>query len=134
MKINSYPQISSFISKLTGRSVKSAEDKQGGSGQNAYSNQFSKGKDSGQNSGRDTPDEPVTDETVQEAIHAFSEDELNKTSGIHAEMVGQGPGLKVNLKDASGGLLRSVSGEEFLRLRDAAAQGNRSGHILDQKA
>jgi hypothetical protein len=41
--------------------------------------------------------------------------------------------LKVVLKDPNGGVLRSVSGEELLRLREAVSAGAKSGRILDQK-
>ena len=101
-------------------------DKQGGAGSNAYERQKKKEKEE---------DEiEVTDETVQNAVEAFSFDEMTKSHGITANAEGHGPGLKVVLKDASGGVLRSVSGEEFLKLREAVKLGKPSGKILDQKA
>ncbi len=122
MKVNFYPQITQVFSKVTDKS----NDKQGGAGSNAYDRQKKKDKDE---------DEiEVTDENVQKAVDAFSFDEMTKTAGITANAEGHGPGLKVVLKDASGGVLRSVSGEEFLKLRDAVRAGKRSGKLLDQKA
>lgn len=76
----------------------------------------------------------ATLEAVDEAVEKFSGEESTLASGITAESSGNGPGLKVVLKDASGGVLRSVSGEEFLKLREAASLGRKSGRILDQKA
>ena len=47
---------------------------------------------------------------------------------------GRGPGLKVILKDSQGGIVRQLSGEEFLRLRQGSSTEPRMrGKILDQK-
>lgn len=67
-------------------------------------------------------------------MDAFGGDQTNQSNGISASLEGNGPGLKVILKDAGGGVLRAVSGEEFLKLKEAVSQGKRSGRILDQKA
>ena len=75
----------------------------------------------------------ATVENIQKAIDDFSTNESNSTRGITASQEGNGPGLKVILKDSSGGILRSVSGEEFLKLREATKTGAKSGRILDQK-
>jgi hypothetical protein len=128
MKINFYPNIAGLLSKVTAKgSTAPSNDKEGGAGQNAFERQQKK------DSEQKKFEEVVNDETVQNAIEAFASDELNKTSGIVAVAEGTGPGLKVVLKDGSGGLLRSVSGEEFLKLHEAAVQGNRSGRLLDRK-
>ena len=122
MKINFYPHITQISSKVMDKS----NDKQGGAGSNAYDRQKKKEKE----------EEviEVTDENVQNAVEQFSVDELTKSNGITATQEGHGPGLKVVLKDATGGVLRSVSGEEFLKLREAVQSGKRSGKLLDQKA
>lgn len=125
MKINFYPALSGLMSKVT----KKSNDQQGGSGQGAFK-RHQKKKDENEKEF----EEVVSDEIVQNAISAFSQDEMNKVSGIRAEAEGHGPGLKVILKDASGGMLRAVSGEEFLKLLEAATQGQRSGRLLDRKA
>ena len=70
---------------------------------------------------------------MQKAIEAFSSNETNQNHGISASQEGNGPGLKVTLRDSAGGVLRSVSGEEFLKLREAIQSGSKSGRILDQK-
>ena len=122
MKLSFYPHVTQVFEKV---SLKN-QDKREGAGQNAYERQQKK-KD------QDPEEVPVTDETVQDAINAFGADSMNQSSGLSASMEGHGPGLKVVLKDGNGGVLRSVSGEEFLKLREAIASGARSGRILDQK-
>jgi hypothetical protein len=74
----------------------------------------------------------VSDEKVGQAIEAFGRDTQAQASGLSAELNGKGPGLRVVLKDGSGAVLRQFTGEEFLKLREAATQG-RSGRLLDQK-
>jgi hypothetical protein len=77
----------------------------------------------------------VTDEAISAAILAFRSDNQAQTQGIEAEKQGEGPGLRVILKDGTGAIIRQLTGEEFLRLREAASQDGRvSGKILDQKA
>ena len=72
----------------------------------------------------------VTDESVANALEAFSQDQDLKSKGLSAESLGQGPGLRVVLKDGSGRVVRQLSGEEFLKLREAL---DRRGKLLDQK-
>lgn len=56
-----------------------------------------------------------------------------RKSGIDASIEGQGPGLRVVLKDIhTGKALRNLSGEEFLRLKAQAVVPFR-GRILDRK-
>lgn len=76
----------------------------------------------------------VDAQTVGEAISEFSKDEQARLNGISAETSGKGPGLKVVLKDGNGAVIRQFTGEEFLRLREAASKDHRArGKILDQK-
>jgi hypothetical protein len=121
MKISFYPNVTQISAKVTDKS----SDKREGAGQNAYEQPKKKEEEA---------EFVVTEENVQNAVEAFAGDEMNLSHGITAQTEGQGPGLKVVLKDASGGILRNVSGEEFLKLREAIAAGNRSGRLLDQKA
>ena len=129
MKINFYPHVTQVFDKVTQKSAQRAEDKQGGAGQNAYEQQQKKKEED-----RQEFEQLVNDENVLQAIDEFAGDSLNRSSGISASMEGNGPGLKVILKDSGGGVLRAVSGEEFLKLKEAVTQGKRSGRILDQKA
>ncbi len=125
MKINFYPQITQIFEKVK----TTTNDKEGGAGQNAYERQQKKKEENSKEF-----EQLVNDENVQQAITEFAGDSVNQTNGISASMEGHGPGLKVILKDAGGGVLRAISGEEFLKLKEAVSQGKRSGRILDQKA
>jgi hypothetical protein len=117
---------SSSITQIFARVTEKSTDKHGGAGQNAYERQ--------QKKDQDEKEFEATVEDVNEAIERFAADQATLTHGITAQSEGAGPGLRVLLKDASGGILRSVSGEEFLKLREAVAAGHKSGRILDQKA
>ncbi|MBS1959790.1 MAG: hypothetical protein JST80_09985 [Bdellovibrionales bacterium] len=121
MRVNSVPQIVQAFERVTGK----PQDKQGGAGQNAYERQ--------QKREEKQQEQPNEFEVIQ-AAESYVADELNHEHGITATTEGQGPGLRVTLKDAQGGVLRNVSGEEFLKLREAVRNGARSGRILDQKA
>jgi len=80
------------------------------------------------------PQIQVTDENVNAAMENFQADQQTRAQGIAAEVQGSGPGLKVVLKDGSGATIRSLSGEEFLRLREATHDVRVAGKIFDQKA
>jgi hypothetical protein len=76
----------------------------------------------------------VDDGQVVSAVEAFKKEAPQLASGIKADMVGSGPGLRVVLKDVNGSIVRQLSGEEFLRLRDEASKDSRTrGKILDRK-
>jgi hypothetical protein len=88
----------------------------------------------GQEKEEETPVFEVTDQTVGEAVDAFHADTQTLAQGLQASMDGQGPNLRVTLKDGSGALIRQFTGDEFLKLRDAVSKDGRSrGRILDQK-
>ena len=79
---------------------------------------------------------PPTLQTVKlgEAVEIFRSEVTKNANGLDVVMEGAGPGLKVILKDTQGGVVRSFTGEEFLKLRNAAYLGGRqSGKILDRK-
>jgi len=122
MKVSQYSNITQIFNRVTDKTG----DKQGGAGSNAYERQQKK-KD-------DEKEFEASLEAVEAAVETFDADETNRNNGISASTEGQGPGLKVVLKDSAGGILRSISGEEFLRLKEAVNSGRRSGRILDQKA
>jgi uncharacterized protein YlxW (UPF0749 family) len=122
MKISTYP---SNVVQMFDRVNEKNADKHGGSGSNAFE-QNKKDKEKKE-------EFEATIENVQKAIEDFSSNQTNKTHGISATQEGNGPGLKVTLRDSNGGVLRSVSGEEFLKLREAISAGSKSGRILDQK-
>jgi hypothetical protein len=73
-------------------------------------------------------------EKVKQALSAFSSDTQALANGLTASVTGSGPGLKVILRDGTGAVIRQFTGEEFLRMREAASQDGRNrGKILDQK-
>ena len=73
-------------------------------------------------------------QSVAHAIEEFSADKHAQANGLSAAMVGAGPGLKVVLKDGSGAIIRQLSGEEFLKLRETVTKdSSKRGKILDQK-
>jgi hypothetical protein len=119
MKVQLPSNVVPIFERVTGK----PQDKQGGAGQNAYERQQKKDQDS-----------QPKEEEVLAAVETFGTDPLHHENGITASSEGNGPGLRVILKDAGGGVLRNVSGEEFLKLREAVKSGRKSGRILDQKA
>lgn len=76
----------------------------------------------------------VSEDRVNQAIDAFANDPQTQANGIQATATGTGPGLRVVLKDGSGAVIRQLSGEEFVRLREELSGDSHSrGKILDQK-
>jgi hypothetical protein len=100
--------------------------------------------DTGQGSERQSPDDqrrnskrdelPVQAEDVSKAIEAFSLDQQAKENGLTLSVDGKGPGLKVILKDGSGAVIRQLTGDEFVKLRDSVVKDQKSsGKLIDQK-
>ena len=103
-----------------------------------HSNSDERGSQEGQkeqNGDEDVSHSGSFDEQVlQAALASFDTDEQAKASGLKADTQGQGPGLRVVLKDGTGAIVRQFTGEEFVKLREACAKGNAArGKILDQK-
>jgi hypothetical protein len=69
---------------------------------------------------------------VNSAVESFEGDSAVVANGLSAEVVGNGPGLRVTLKDGRGAVVRQFTGEEFVRLREAAS-GTGRGKLLDKK-
>jgi len=83
---------------------------------------------------RDDDSTEVTREKLGRAVDAFDSDAQARATGLHASVSGAGPGLKVILTDGTGVTIRQFTGEEFLKMREAAGLDNRGrGKILDQK-
>jgi hypothetical protein len=79
-------------------------------------------------------DEPLDEESVGRAVAEFLADKQTQANGLSATVAGHGPGLKVVLKDIHGGVVRQLSGGEFLKLRHAVSKESPlPGKILDQK-
>ena len=87
-----------------------------------------------QNAKDESGKKPVTFEDVERAVTEFDGDAQVQGHGLIATAVGQGPGLRVVLKDGSGAVVRQFTGDEFLKLREAAVEGTPNrGRLLDRK-
>jgi uncharacterized FlaG/YvyC family protein len=69
---------------------------------------------------------------VNSALNSFAQETDVLENGLSAELDGKGPGLRVTLKDGRGAVVRQFTGEEFIRLREAAS-GSGRGKLLDKK-
>jgi uncharacterized FlaG/YvyC family protein len=109
-----------------GEKADTGSSQSGGQGQNPYQKPHEKEEDQ--------PTFKVTVDEVSKAIDAFGSETAAVQNGLKASLRGDGPGLKVVLKDGSGAVIRQFTGEEFLKLREEVAKEGRSrGKILDQK-
>jgi uncharacterized FlaG/YvyC family protein len=120
------------LQKILGYPISVREKKEDGHSQQEK-NHHKQGQNSDQPSQQESELE-ATPEKVDQAVEAFQTDLDAQAKGLSASVSGQGPGLKVVLKDEAGSVVRQFTGEEFLRLREAASQDHRvRGKILDQK-
>jgi hypothetical protein len=89
-------------------------------------------KDDSQN---DQEKKDPSQQEVEQAIQQFAADRIAREQGLQANLVGQGPGLKVVLKDGTGAVIRQFTGDEFVKMREAVSQSNGPGRgsLLDQK-
>ena len=99
---------------------------------------FSTHGDSHDESRRQTEDQEFSQEleqeTLSQAVESFQAENASQGSGLNAAIIGDGPGLRVVLKDPEGALIKQFTGEEFLRLRHATQHGPQCrGKILDHK-
>lgn len=77
------------------------------------------------------PSVEVTEETVDQAIELFAKDQQALSAGLTAKRESGG---RISIADDQGQLIRQLSGEEFVRLRESIAKSSgESGKILDQK-
>ena len=76
--------------------------------------------------------EDIEKEVLAE-MERFREDSQATVHGLTATAEHDGPGLKVVLKDGNGTIIRQLTGEEFLKLREAVEQVAARGKLLDQK-
>ena len=90
--------------------------------------------DGGDHGNKEGSEEKPDQKQIDEAIEAFQIDTQAQENGLKASLSGNGPGLKVVLKDCQGSIVRQFTGEEFLRLRQSLSKDDRiCGKILDQK-
>lgn len=122
MKVNSTPAAPAYFEAI--------RKSEGASDQNQQHKKQQKRDDETRDSKQE--ENPITEEKLGEAASAFSHDPTSVAHGLSANVEGQGPGLRVTLKDGNGGVVRQFTGEEFMKLR-AAAQGLARGRLLDKK-
>lgn len=108
------------------------EKKDGQSSQREHKQEKHSHSENDSNHSGDSESDP---EKIDQAVEAFQTELDAQANGLNASVVGNGPGLKVILKDNAGGVVRQLTGEEFLKLREATSPlaGNGRGKILDQK-
>ena len=91
-------------------------------------------KDQEQKKDQRESDPQAFEAQVNAAVYSFGLDLHAQNQGLKAETAGHGLGLKVVLKDGMGAVVRQLSGEEFLELRQAASGENKKrGRLLDRK-
>lgn len=73
----------------------------------------------------------LAEKELDAALQDFTKETTAVDNALNASVEGRGPGLRVTLKDGYGSTVRQFTGEEFLRLREAAV-GTR-GRLLDKK-
>jgi hypothetical protein len=131
MKVNPLANAVQYFSRITrGEKV---EEKGTPEQANRDSSRRHSQKDS-EKENQQNAEREASPEEIAKAIDAFAGDTLATSNGLHAEVEGAGPGLRVVLKDVSGQVLRQYTGEEFVKLRDDTQKDQRTrGKILDQK-
>jgi hypothetical protein len=102
-------------------------ERDGQNGRDQYTRQQNQEEDDGS-----SPEEKKR--KFEQALQTFKDDPQTQSSGLSAEAEGSGPGLRVVVKNASGGVVRQFTGEEFMRLREALSGDKKGrGRLLDQK-
>ncbi|MBI3543970.1 MAG: hypothetical protein HY075_11925 [Deltaproteobacteria bacterium] len=84
------------------------------------------------------PDEeqqpPADRQTVEKAMADLRSSDNFTQTGMRVEVLNTKEGLRVRLAQANGSVVKVMSAEEFMKLRDSTAGVNASpGKILDQK-
>jgi hypothetical protein len=131
MKIGSFGNV--IFPKFGGKNAVAQDDaraeKDGGNGRDQYMRQQKKDGDGEEKS---SPEDQKR--KMEQALQSFKDDPQTLASGISAEAEGSGLGLRVIVKDASGGVIRQFTGDEFMKLREAVGQDQKGrGRLLDQK-
>ena len=124
MKIRPLTETLQSFQRVSGKQDKESRSDQGSQQQ---------GKDR-QETDREESEEIPTYGEVSAAIENFTADKKALENGLTASMAGSGPGLRVLLKDGTGAVIRQMTGDEFVKLRESVTQDPQSrGKILDQK-
>ncbi len=124
MKISAISEAKRFIDTVRGKRERQ---------EHPHQQQQQGGSNPGQQQGQQD-EHQATFEEVRKAVDDFRADAQAAKNGLQAEVSGQGPGLRVTLQDERGNVIRQLTGDEFLRLREAAKVSEHPrGKILDQK-
>ena len=128
MKLQSVLDSGIYLSKVKEKSEKD-ELTQHQQKQNLQDNNQKKQQES-----EDTFDKAMNNEKLASEVSQYALDEQLQNLGIQASIQGNGPGLKVVLKDGKGAVIRQFTGEEFIELRKMTENEDRkNGKILDLK-
>lgn len=123
MKVSGTPNITAYLDRL--RKTEASDD-QGRKHKGHDPEKEKKDESSQEEPKKFDPSE------VSEAALKFSEDAHSGPDGLKARVEGVGPGLRVTLRDGQGAVVRQLTGEEFMRLKEAS-QGQARGRLLDKK-
>lgn len=92
-------------------------------------------KNPNQENENESTNRQATKEDVEKAIADLRANAQFHDSGITAELTMTPKGIQVSLRQASGAQIRTMSADEFLKLRDVAGGPKEAsrGKLLDQK-
>ncbi|MBI4925645.1 MAG: hypothetical protein HY843_06945 [Bdellovibrio sp.] len=128
MKINPFTGVPERFYQVTRK--QDLED-----GQSGKSEEQEKKQESKQNNKEAEKNNIIADPLqLENAIQSFKDELRIQSKELEASLTSSQLGLKVVLKDGTGTIVRQFSGEEFLKLREAATLDTKSrGKILDKK-
>ena len=106
-------------------SVSALDDRTGSNNQNQKQNQ---------NFSDEEEKEPPTREELEKAVLEMKSATSFTSTGIKAEIVNTKDGVQVQLNQPNGTAIRTMSAEEFMKMRRASIlEASGRGNILDQK-
>lgn len=121
MKVNPLTEAVRFLNQVQEK----REDRSGGKQQQERRKEGSASEDAASE---------ISDQKIGDAVREFAGDAQARAAGLSAATEGNGPGLRVVLKDINGSVIRQYTGEEFLRLRQGVSKNIPArGKLLDQK-
>ncbi len=93
----------------------------------------SQGRDQQQEQSRDEREAPNREELEKAVVEVSASASFTKT-GMGAEVVPTSDGLSVRITHAGGSIVKTMTADEFMRLREhSAVENSKRGKILDQK-
>ncbi|MGE4232327.1 MAG: hypothetical protein AB7F43_03270 [Bacteriovoracia bacterium] len=76
---------------------------------------------------------PADKQVVEKAIEELNNDSDFQSTGIKAQLKEDKEGISVHMASKDGQIIKILTGEEFLRLRNGSTETPTRGKILDQK-